>query len=261
MFSQEERCIYTNNQLMEVICQLRFPTILAVGAREPVDFQDAVRGIFPRYQQRQDQLPPKVTQMPGQAPRVEPQKPVTNHQFMTADGHYRINLTQDFISLTASPYTCWEVFARMMDKPLASFIKLYQPAYFERVGLRYLNFLSRASLGTDAPWRDLVSACYLGPMAEEDVGANAFSQCNLDTELAIRAGCRVKIHAGTGFVKKADKQDPEQKFIFDMDLFMPGKVPVNYSAGALATLHSQAFPIFRDAITELTHNAMEPKDL
>ena len=41
MFSQEERCIYTNNQLMEVICQLRFPTILAVGAREPVDFQDA----------------------------------------------------------------------------------------------------------------------------------------------------------------------------------------------------------------------------
>ena len=48
MFSQEERCIYTNNQLMEVICQLRFPTILAVGAREPVDFQDAVRGIFPR---------------------------------------------------------------------------------------------------------------------------------------------------------------------------------------------------------------------
>ena len=103
MFSQEERCIYTNNQLMEVICQLRFPTILAVGAREPVDFQDAVRGIFPRYQQRQDQLPPKVTQIPGQAPRVEPQKPVTNHQFMTADGHSRINLTQDFISLTASP--------------------------------------------------------------------------------------------------------------------------------------------------------------
>ena len=48
MFSQEERCIYTNNQLMEVICQLRFPTILAVGAREPVDFQDAVRGIFSR---------------------------------------------------------------------------------------------------------------------------------------------------------------------------------------------------------------------
>ena len=39
---------------------------------------------------------------------------------------------------------------------------------------------------------------------------------------------------------------------------MPGKVPVNYSAGALQTLHSQAYSIFRGAITDTLHNAMEP---
>ena len=59
MFSQEERCIYQNNQLMDVICQLRFPTILSVGAREPVDFQDAIRSVFPRYQLRQEAVPPR----------------------------------------------------------------------------------------------------------------------------------------------------------------------------------------------------------
>ena len=42
MFSQEERCIYRNNQLAEVVCQLRFPTILSVGANDPVEFQDGV---------------------------------------------------------------------------------------------------------------------------------------------------------------------------------------------------------------------------
>ena len=48
------------------------------------------------------------------------------------------------------------------------------------------------------------------------------------------------------------------KFIFDQDLYMPGKVAVNLSAAALQTLHTQAFSIFRDAITDTLHDAMEP---
>ena len=46
MFSHESRCIYENNQLGEVICQLRFPEILAIGANLPVDFQEAIREEF-----------------------------------------------------------------------------------------------------------------------------------------------------------------------------------------------------------------------
>ena len=35
MFSQAERVIYRHPQLAEVICQLRFPTILSISAHEP----------------------------------------------------------------------------------------------------------------------------------------------------------------------------------------------------------------------------------
>ena len=35
MFSQEERCLYRNNQLGNVICQLRFPEILTIEASVP----------------------------------------------------------------------------------------------------------------------------------------------------------------------------------------------------------------------------------
>ena len=42
---------------------------------------------------------------------------------------------------------------------------------------------------------------------------------------------------------------------------MPGKVPVNMSAGALQTLHDQAFSIFRDAISDTLHDAMEPEKI
>lgn len=258
MFSQEERCVYSNHQLMDVICQLRFPTILAVGAREPVEFQEAVRSAFPRYQVRQEQLPPKMMQLPGQAPKLEPQKSVANHQFLTQDGTYRINLTQDFISLTCSNYTCWEDFARMMDKPLASFIKIYAPSYFERVGLRYLNAFSRKKLGMeDASWKDLLEPQYLGVLAFDDLPEQAYTRCTQDVEAAISGGCWMKLHVGPGMVRRgSDDSDKEVKLIFDLDVFMSGNVPVNLAAGSMQTVHAQAGSLFRGAITDTLHDAM-----
>ena len=40
---------------------------------------------------------------------------------------------------------------------------------------------------------------------------------------------------------------------------MPGQIPVNMSAGALQTLHIQADDLFRGAITDTLHDAMDPK--
>lgn len=261
MFSMEERCVYTRNQLAEVICQLRFPTILSIGANAPVEFQDAIRDVFPRYQQRQDQPPVKITQLPGQPPRVEQPKPVTNYQFVTADGRFRINLTQDFISLSCARYTRWEEFARMMDKPLATFIKVYKPAFFERVGLRYLNAISRRDLDLEGtPWKELLKPSYLGLLCEEDVPEQAFTRCTQDMEAAIPGGCSMKLHVGPGMLKRGnDASDKETKLIFDLDVSMSGNVPVNMAAASMQTLHTQAGSIFRDAITDTLHNAMEPE--
>lgn len=261
MFSQEERCIYRNNQLVEVICQLRFPTILSISAKDPADFQDAIRDVFPRYQLRQDAVAPKLLQIPGQPPKMEPQKPVPNHQFITADGSYRINLTQGFISLSCNRYTCWEEFARMMDKPLASFIRLYQPAYFERVGLRYLNGFSRKNLDLEGtPWKELLQPQYLGVLAFEDIPEQAFSRCSQDVEAAIPGGCRMKLHCGPGMIKRGkDTADQEVKLIFDLDVSMSGNVPVNMAAASMQTVHTQAGSIFRDAVTDTLHDALEPK--
>lgn len=53
-------------------------------------------------------------------------------------------------------YPGWEAFARQLDKPLASFIRIYHPSFFQRVGLRYVNIVSRSRLGLeDADWADL----------------------------------------------------------------------------------------------------------
>lgn len=261
MFSAEKRCRYGTNQLAEVICQLRFPEILSISANLPVEFQDAIRDQYPQFHRRQDTPAPRITGAPGRF-ALENQPATVNYQFTSADGIWRINLTGKFISLACTKYTCWEDFASHLDQPLAAFIRIYKPAYYERVGLRYVNAVSRTELGLSGNrFADLINPCYLGPLAEPDVNELSTARCTIDLETAIRGGCRVKLHAGPGLVKRPGKDDKEVKFIFDQDLFMPGQVPVNLSAGALQTLHSQAYSIFRGAITDVLHDAMEPENI
>ena len=261
MFSKEHRCRYGKPQAAEVICQLRFPEILTIAANPPAEFQEAIRGEFPQFSRRQEMPAPKLAGTPGNL-TLQNQPAVINYQFASADGVWRVNLTSKFISLTCGNYTSWEDFARKLDKPLAAFIKTYKPAYFERVGLRYLNFISRAQLGLEGvPFSQLIAPCYLGPLAEADVSEPSTTRCSVDAEMALRGGCRVKLHAGPGLVKRGGKEDKEVKFIFDQDLYMPGQLQLNLVAGALQTLHTQADAIFRGAFTERLHEAMEPEEM
>ena len=45
MFSNEERMIYAKRQLVEVICQLRFPEILSIDASEPAASAGNIRSM------------------------------------------------------------------------------------------------------------------------------------------------------------------------------------------------------------------------
>ena len=64
MFVDRERYQYRKPQLVEVICQLRFPTILSISARDPADFQEAIRREFPQYKRLLEQPQPKLTGAP-----------------------------------------------------------------------------------------------------------------------------------------------------------------------------------------------------
>ena len=140
MFSNEKRQILHKNQLAEVICQLRFPQILMIDQQAPALFQEQIRHEFPQYAVRKDVPAPKITGVPGNL-ILENQTPTANYQFISTDGVWRVNLTSTFISLACKHYTRWETFAQKLDKPLAAFIQTYKPAYFQRIGLRYLNFI------------------------------------------------------------------------------------------------------------------------
>ena len=261
MFSQKPRVQYHHHQLAEVICQLRFPQILRINQEEPAAFQEAIRDVFPSYKVLREVAPPKIVGAPGNF-SLQQQTEGKNYEFSDAAGIWRVNLTREFISLSTRSYIGWEDFAMRLDKPLAAFISIYRPAHFDRVGLRYVNFISRKNLDLEGvPFRELITMPYLGILSDEEVSEDIASRSGVDLEIGVRGGCRAKVHAGPGRVRLGGKQDPETKFVLDLDLYMPGQLPVNLCAGALQTLHSQADSIFRDAITSRLHEAMEPKNL
>ncbi len=248
MFSTEPRCIYPRNALSDVICQLRFPDMPDFAEKLPEEFVAEIRKDFPIYSVRRENRTPGI-------PNVL--TPVVNHQFATPDNVWRINVTRHFISLSCAQYTRWENFARVLDKPLFSFLQHYRPRCFTRIGLRYVNIFSRMQLGLNGcQFRDLFESCYLGPLADEDTMDLVFTRNAVDSELSVGSGCRAKIHAGPAMLRIPGKPDQEVKFLFDQDLSMVQDIALPRVMEVLETLHSKSFPIFRGAITDRMHDAL-----
>jgi len=259
MFSLEDRCIYRRSPLVEVICQLRFPTILTIDSQAPAQFQEAIRADYPQFAQRTETLPPKPING-----KMVPQGTQNNYQFVARDNHWKVNLTKSFISLSTNRYTRWEDFAKRLDKLLVAFIQQYNPAYFERVGLRFINSSSRKALELEGEsWRDLIQPGYLGLLADDDVRETGILGDGQRYDIPIPGGCRAKIHAAPAMMKKkniqTNQETQEAVFILDNDIYMPGQIQPAHAAAALQTAHLQADSIFRGAMTPTLHHAMEPE--
>ena len=260
MFSNQPREIYKRHMLIEVICQLRFPEILKIEAAEPADFQDAIRQEFPQYGKNIEQLPPKNVggKMVGQGT-------VNNYQFISADGGWKISLTKGFIALSTTRYTRWEEFAKRLDFVLAAFIKTYQPAYFVRVGLRYINAVNKKVLGLeDTPWKDLIAPGYLGLMADEDSREDAFMKCEQSVTANMPGGAKANIKCGPGLLRKVNNRtrevDEQRVFMLDLDVFFDGRTELSHAVPALNVVHGNAGSLFTGALKRSLLDAMEPEE-
>ena len=196
-------------------------------------------------------------------------------QYMLALGHYEQATNelakamtmmehhdyQSVIALSTLSYTRWEDFATRLDRPLAQFIQLYQPAFFERIGLRYVNAVSRQRLGLEGElWDDLIRSQYIGILGEPDVEESEIAKCSLDVETPLVGDYRMKLHAGPGLIG-GGKTDKEVKFILDGDFSTAGKHNPDAVPEKLERMHRFAVCLFQGAITKELHEAMGPTPL
>lgn len=253
-----ERVIYKKNPLIEVIVQFRFPKILALNLGDPVDFQEAIKADFPIYQltlENQQEISISIGQDNVPIPSVIQKQPLKNHNFISQDGQYKINLTSGFISISTLGYTRWEELLSRFSNPLNVFEKIYTPSFYDRIGLRYVDVFSRKNLGLeDKSWRELIEQPWIGAFSSID--ESKMINLGLDVEYYLDDRIsRAKIHTGIG----ATNNNPERVFVIDSDFIHIQNTTAENALSVLNYLHDNAKLFIRSAITDTLHNAMEPE--
>lgn len=252
-----ERVIYQNNPIVEAIIQIRFPKILSLNSEDPVMFQEQIKEQYPIYRlsiERQQEI---SIQSPDTPPSIIQETPVKNHNFISSDGTYKINLTNGFISISTVKYTRWETMLEKFSHPLEQFFQIYNPSFVNRIGLRYINAFSRKKLGLESvSWSQLITPPCLG--AFTNLYETNIINSNVNFEYLLEASkSRAKIHAGLGQVEG----NPETMFVIDSDFISLNTIAPTAVLDVLNNLHDEEKKFIQSAITDQLHCAMKPEPI
>lgn len=258
-FPEAPRVTYQRNTLSEVVCQVRFPPVLRIETHLPDEFQERIRSTFPGFQESRAE-PVFPEGIPAEVRRVIQSSAASagrrGYEFVSAEQDYVVSLTRDSLALKTTRYTSWRnSFRPMLEPPLAALLEIYKPAYFQRIGLRYVNVIQRSKLdmGSDA-WSVLLKPHIAGEFACPDV-ANDIDHFARETgfRLSPQIG-KVIIRYGLG----VETDSNEVCFLVDSDFFLEDRTETANGFGILDSFNKQARNLFRWCITDRLHRAMEP---
>lgn len=256
-----DRVIYDRNVLEVVICQLRFPPILPISEGLPAQFQNAVRTTFPDYQKT---ISGGIA-LPEGAP-VQLQRLFTEglappeHRFLVEGGKQFLVLHQNFIALNDSEYTNWEHFTELLLVGRQALLNEYEPANYSRVGLRYLDLISREVLGLgDEPWSNLIRSPLLGASSDDEIGdVVSLYTGKFLVEVSSVPNAVGSVTYGRELISEDGGKDQE-RFRIDIDFHVNGSMPDGEIEGIIDAFHEEIRGIFRWSITDRLHDVMGPK--
>lgn len=255
-FPASPREIYGNNPLAEVIGQIRYPALLEIAANSPAQFQNALRADYPWYERKSPGLPKELSDLlaglPLPLPPV-PQQP--EHHFFTEDRNRSISLTQEFIALSEKGYGRWEDFRGNMEFAEQVFRATYSPAFYTRIGLRYINRLVRDAYGLDdAPWLELLNPSFIGLPGNAEL-AKYVQEFRTVAELKIPdvAGGIVKVQHGL-----AEDQSGGQTYLIDADFQTNARSSPEDAFATLDRFNRWGGHLFRWAISRKLRDSLVP---
>jgi uncharacterized protein (TIGR04255 family) len=221
-FPNSKRVVFGRNPIAQVICQLKFPPILEILTAPPAEFQKDIRGDYPLYVREDNAgLPREIAEFMAKLPGSGQIAESVVHKFATEDGTRNVALGKDFVSVTATRYERWQRFEAHVSDAIKPLETIYRPAFYTRLGLRYVNAIDRTALGLgNRDWKDLLNAAFVGVLASEQVAGNVVNfqaQTVIDLKDNV-PGAFVAMRIGL----KSDSPG-RSVFIIDNDFFMEGK--------------------------------------
>ncbi|MBZ9693925.1 TIGR04255 family protein [Mesorhizobium sp. CO1-1-9] len=255
-FPNSERVIYANSTLIQVICQIRFPTILRIEATAPADFQDEVRHLYPIVEQPQaaglQQLPPEVAKMLGAAVQQK-----TEYQFLSQDRTTTIALSPNALSVTSTNYNRWENFEAPVKLAIGALSKIYKPSFVTRIGLRYQNAVSPKKLNlANVSWADLLSPNVVGPLSHSGFAGGRIAEAfSILRAMLPDQPEGVLLQHGLG----QTENQSDKAYIFDIDCFTEKQNDIAATHSHLRRFNARARYAFRWCISDFLHDALGPQ--
>jgi uncharacterized protein (TIGR04255 family) len=260
LFPDSPRVIYKTNPLAEVVAEVQFPPILRIDAGGPVEFQEAIRGDYPGYRLERPnlQVPPAVAQsvnivVQGMTFQTGPPQ----HVFQSEDKKWQVVLIRDKLWLKTAEYKRWEDFSQRVRSVRQVFERIYHPASYSRIGLRYVDIIRRSLLNlTGVSWSELLDARIAGPLATQELAGqidNLTGQfhCRLETD-------NYFLTVKTAIAVAEPDKEKEPCFVIDADFHTHKRTEIADVEGIQNAFNRSAGKFFRWAIRDRLHDALRP---
>ena len=255
-FPVADRVIYDSNPLSEVVFQARFPRMLAIDERLPAEFQSALGAQYPYVETREGMtLPSSLAAITAEFASLKR----IHYDFLVEDRSTTVTLCSEFLAVTTRRYERWESFRAHIDQAMIALSNAYAIPMFTRIGLRYVDQISRSELGLeDKRWSDLVKPSAVGIVADDDIPIDDVIELQNATVLRLPDGAKATIRTGFG---KFEETENEAVFFVDSDFYLDQNVKGKQDALDLCSAFNRyAGNAFRWFITPQLHAALGPQD-
>lgn len=240
-----------NDPLVEVVCQVRFPTILRINTEDPSEFQEEIRGRFPKIEVEQGFLLRVPKPGSGGAPAAEAESKKT-YRFRSRDEDTTVSLASEFYALSTKRYAHWKDFSDNLSLVDEVVKKVYNPAYATRIGLRFINRIKPENTGLQT-LDDILEL--LNP---DLIGYTQSNVWTLPEEMQSRlllSDGEAKLNLRTGY----DKDDDDDTFfLLDFDYFEEGELPLSRLVERCNEYHDVIYRAFRWCVPDENLSVFDP---
>jgi len=180
------------------------------------------------------------------------------HLFETQDRKSAVTVSQDSFALKATGYTRWEMFREQLESLRATIEQIYRPAFYGRLGLRYVNIIRRSLLGLEnVAWAELLNPSIGGELTVPEFGESVDSassqlHCTLDGDngfLTLRTGIALA------------EPGKEKCFLIDCDFHTHKPTEIVNVTNTLDIFNRASGNLFRWAIRDRLRDALDPRPM
>ena len=242
-FPVVDRVPLKQSPLELVVCQVRFPTILALAnGAAPAAFENRVRAKYPVPTQKM-RVNLELDPTSGAMRQVKE----SFWSFDDEDASWTVSLGQGFLSIETKRYESFEAFLARFEELVEIIKQEYKVSLQDRIGLRYIDRISKdrdKRLPDD--WKKHLPDTLIPLRSFADPARGQLA--NFETRLAFDDAV---LAIRSNFVDKSFPGATEDELVLDFDCYSEKRAKIALSKDVLSSFRSASYSAFRWSIGDL----------